>query len=227
MDRPIVATDQEDGVTLKRMEKAVEHVGAASSLDPHTIVAHLMALLPAYTLKTNPAVPARFKHPTYFNTVGGAWPIADHLPQVAECQAIVRFVRAVIRQVGCPGQAKAVVVWSDPDVGGGATVLEADFGATTLHDRKKTVGGKSWYPALIDRDPVGPGSRFPTGMNMYEACLKFEHGGVMKYYGGGAGIYDSKDEVIMAFHALVWMSYDVDAAGDTVYVVEEIVRRYR
>lgn len=232
IDTPINEGQKEDGVTYKRMSKAVEMVGAVGSTDPHTIVAALMKKFPFYTLERDPAVPEEYDHPQFFNKEAekaGAWPMADYIANAAECQAIVRFVRGVIKQVGCPGEAKPVVIWADPDVDGGKTVLEKDFPATTLHNKSKKVGSKTWYPALADTDPGSVGKLFKRnaiGMNAYEACLKFTHNGVTKYYGGGAGVYDSKDEVIHAFQALVWFSVEYDSAGNGLYRIEEIVQRY-
>ncbi|MCP5158334.1 MAG: hypothetical protein H6975_02780 [Gammaproteobacteria bacterium] len=232
LDTPIDEGKKEDGVTYKRMDKAVELVGAVGSTDPHTIVAALMKKFPYYTLEKDPAVPDKYDHPQFFKKETektGAWPMADYISSYGECQAIVRFVRGVIKQVGCPGEAKAVVVWTDPDVDSGKTVLEKDFPATTLHNKKKKVGAKTWYAALADSDPGVVGALLKpdaVGMNNFEACLKFTHNGVTKYYGGGAGVYDSKDEVIHAFHSLVWFSVEYDSAGNALYRIEEIVERY-
>jgi hypothetical protein len=230
MNKPVDHGEPEDGVTKKRAETAVSLVGEVASLDPHTIVGHLMEKFPFYTLEAHPDVPAEYKHPTFFNTTGGAWPMADNIDKSGECQAIVRFVRGLLMQVGCPGDAKTYLVWSDPTVSNGTKVLEAPYPKRTLHDRKKKVNGVTWYAALADRDPVAVGTTFTSddmGMNTFEACLRFSHGGVTKYYGGGAGVYDSHEEVIHAFHALVWFSYEFDDVGNTLFKIEEIVQRYR
>lgn len=231
LDTPKNEGKQEDGVTLKRMDKAVELVAGARSTDPHKIVAHLMAKFEFYTLERDPAVPAKYKHPTYFNHAGGAWPMADFIPQTGECQAIVRFVRGVIKQVGCPGEAVTVVVWSDPNVDGGRKALESEWGkGGGLSGVKKVVDGETWYAALADRNPIRNGQTFrpkQIGLNNFEACLRFEHNGVKKYYGGGAGVYDSPQEVLSAFYALVWVTFDVNAAGNDIITIREIVRRYR
>jgi hypothetical protein len=231
IDTPVNEGKPEDGVTFRRMSAAVQRVGDSGSIDPHEIVASLMGLLPYYTLQRSPSVPAEFKHPTYFNSVGGAWPIQDYLTYYAECQAIVRFVRGILKQVGCPGEAKPVVVWADPDVSGGATALEQELEkGGGLNGKRKKVGSKTWYAALADRDPVAVGRVFTPanmGMNNFEACLRFTHGGVTKYYGGGAGAFDSPQEVIKAFQALVWLSVEYDSSGNANYRIEEIVQRYR
>ena len=231
MDTPKNEGKQEDGVTLKRMDKAVELVSAANSTNPHRIVAHLMGMFEFYTLKRNPAVPKKYKHPTYFNTHGGAWPMADFIKQTGECQAIVRFVRGVIKQVGCPGKAETVIVWSDPNVSGGKKALENEWEKGGGLDKvKKKVGGQTWYAALADRNPIRVGQTFTSkqmGLNNFEACLRFEHNKVKKYYGGGAGVYDSPQQVITAFFALVWVTFDVNAAGNNIITIREIVQRYR
>lgn len=229
MDDPKDKRQIEDGVTRKRVAKAVTLVREAESLHPHTIVGYLMDLFPFYTLEREALVPNELKHPSFFNTKGGAWHMADYLDISGECQAIVRFVRGVLHQVGCPGEAETMVVWADPDIERGARVLQRPGTPITLHRHKKQVNGIWWRPGLADRDPVSVGSKFTTdemGINMYEACLRFTHGGETKYYGGGAGVYDSHDEVIGAFYALVW--YSLDYQGNTMYFhIREIVRRYR
>lgn len=232
IDTPIDEGKQEDGATYKRMAKAVGLVGATGSTDPHTIVAALMKKFPAYTLEVDPAVPAIYNHPTYFNTsFGGAWAMADYVAETGECQAIVRFVRGVIKQVGCPGDAKVMMVWSDPNVNNGNTVIEQEMGAG-LASVEKMVSGKKWYAALAD-SPVSVGKTYSmdekdadyVGMNNFEACLKFTHNGVSKYYGGGAGVYDTKEQVIHAFTALVWYSVKT-TGGVSRYKIEQIVKRY-
>jgi hypothetical protein len=229
MNKPVSEGQPEDGVTRNRARTAVKFVGETASLDPHTIVDKLMKKFPFYTLKRHPDVPAEHKHATYFNSTGGAWPMAEFVDKSGECQAIVRFVRGLLKQVGCPGEAKTYVVWSDPNVDAGNTVLEAEYPRKTLHDRRKTVEGVVWTAALADRDPVAVGTVFTPdtmGMNTFEACLRFRHDGTTKYYGGGAGVYDTYEKVIHAFHALVWFSWEYDDVGNTNYRIQEIVRRY-
>ncbi len=231
-----VAGSREEGITEKRMEAAVPLVAKARSNDPHEIVEYLMGRFNHYTLRRNTAVPAEFKHPTYFNNIGGAWPMADHIGKSGECQAIVRFVHAAIKQAGVPGKADLVVVWADPDVGNGATALEATSPpGGGLHDKKKWAGRQWWYACLVDTYPV-EGKVYDTkelnsyymGLNNFEACLRFEHGGVKKYYGGGAGAYDSAQEVLLAFYALAWVSFGHTApSGNSGAKIEKVVKRWR
>lgn len=222
---------REDGVTTKRMGRAVALVGAMRSLIPHTIVSKLMDSFPFYTLKRHPSIPVEYEHPTYFQKdhpdAGGAWPMADYMEKSGECQAIVRFVQGIIHQIGCPGTAEFVVVWADPDINKGRKALE---GLGGLAGRSKMGrNGKVWYASLAAGDPEAVGKVFTPDeleLNNFEACLKFTHGDVMKYYAGGAGTFDSKEEVINVFTALVWWSAEFDPSGNVKYRVEEIVHYY-
>lgn len=232
-----LTTTREAGITSKRMGAAVDLGSRAGSMDPHAIVGWLMSQVPGYTLQPNPAVPAAFSHPTYFNTVGGAWPLADWLQYLAECQAICRFVSAVIKQIGCPGAAEVIVVWADPDVDDGKTALEASWesGGGLANKPTRLIRGDPCNATLVDRH-VEEGVEFPidkesdanyVGCNNFEACLRFEHGGVKKYYGGGAGVYKSAQEVLTAFHALVWISVRANMQGQRFARVAQIVKRWR
>jgi hypothetical protein len=230
-----IDTTQEHGITEKRMAKAVELVAKARALDPHSIVGSLMRLFRFYTLRPSPDVPAEFDHPTFFGSSSGAWPMADYISKSGECQAIVRFVRAVIKQVGCPGTADLVVIWADPDFHGGAKAKEATVPpGGGLHGKSKMVGGERWYACLVDTYPeegkiydtevVGPDY---IGLNNFEACLRFEHGGLTKYYGGGAGVYDSAEQVLLAFFGLAWITFATHPSGHSGAKVEKVVKRWR
>jgi hypothetical protein len=224
----------EDGVTLKRMDRAVEWVRTIHTLEPHAIVRALMGKFPFYALHPSPKVPRRYHHPTYFNEAGGAWPMSDYVGESGECQAIVRLVRAVLRQLGVPGEARAVVVWGDPEVNGGKTALSADLedDPTAGLRRTKLVDGRRWTAALVD-SPVEVGKTYPAshtpqrggpspGLNRFEACLEFTHGGKTLDYGGGAGVFPGREEVLRGFWGLVWAS----AAPHHGFRVEEIVAQY-
>jgi len=236
-DTPVdrVGTD-EAGITDKRMSTAVRLVSNTGWDDPHGIVDGLMGLVPGYTLTKNPSVPAHWGHPEYFNSGGGAWALAEYLDKRAECQAICRFVMAVLKHVGCPGEGKVVVVWSDPDIDDGRTAQVADWPAGGLNGKTKIVNGVEWNAYLLDRHAVA-GQVFQTkdpdvpnymGCNNFEACLLFEHGGEKKYYGGGAGVYASPEQVVTAFHSLCWVSnfQDPDSRRPMVKI-EDVVRRWR
>ena len=225
----------EDGVTLRRMDRAVAWVAPLRTRRPHAIVRALIEKFPFYALHPSPKVPRRYHHPTYFNEEGGAWPMADYVGESGECQAIVRLVRAVLRQLGVPGEARAVLVWGDPDVDGGQTALSAymddDPGAGLRTIRE--VDGRQWIAALVDA-PVKVGKVYPPshtprrggvspGLNRFEACLEFTHDHETRDYGGGAGVFRNREEVLRGFWGLVWVS----AAPRHGFRVEEIVTEYR
>jgi len=235
----------EEGITEHRMraavvlaERQIQRLSATERNDPHTIVQALMALVRAYTLRRDPAVPIEFDHPRYYPDLrknedgtpwprrGGAWPIADYYANYAECQAICRFVRGVLMQIGCPGTAEVVVVYADENVGNGKTALEdsmvpedtrADrYAGNQLslglnRDQGRTVADHKEFQALA-ADVVTVGEIIDPGqiLNMFEACLKFTHGGVTRYYGGGmpGSALGSAQEVLKtAFSSLVRVSY--------------------
>jgi len=228
---PIEGGEREDGATSKRMAKAVEMIGAVGSLDPHTIVAAQMKKFKYYTLKRNSSVPEEFGHPQFFNAIFGAWPMADHMSATGECQAIVRFVRGLLRQVNCPGDAKTVVVWADPEVEDGKKALEREHGkgGGLRGSRKRQDDGTWWYGCLVDKDPIKEGQVFKSGeigLNNFEACLRFDHGGKVKYYGGGAGVFDKAEDVLNAFYALCWVSMDTGEDGNDIVTIRKIVRRF-
>ncbi len=226
---------REDGITLKRMEQAVKWVKEANTLDPHAIVNKLMKKYKYYVLYPSEKVPKKFNHPSYFNDIGGAWPMVDYRDEYGECQAIVRIVRAHLWQVGVPGDANIYVVWSEPKGDDDAETKEGDWekNSNAGLNVRKWVDSKTWAACLVDGEveegKVYPPSHSPMpgggsspGLNRYEACLRFAHNGVTKYYGGGAGVFNDKDEVILAFWALIWVSWESTGG----YKVEKIVKKY-
>ena len=276
IDMPISAPGREAGITQKRMEKAVELVSATGKATgpwvgrPLEIVLELMKKFPGYELRTDPGLPEKIFHPKYFDKngtapEGGAWPMADFIEaatrtpkfNAGECQAIVRFIRGVIKIVGCPGKAQTVVVFSDPNVGNGNTVVEQDleaplgrpYGYGLIGAPEKLINGRWSAPGLADTYPGDkPGTIFDQnrkgrapsiGVNNFEACLKFTDNSVVKYLPGGVNYnpvvngqtftgYDTMDPVIFSFFALVFVS-DVppQQPGEKLVRVEQIVKRYR
>ena len=233
IDVPRDSGEEAHGVTLKRMAKAVDLVGPMGTTNPHTIVQKLMTILKYYVLSADPKVPSKFSHPNYYNSDGGAWPMADFLSSYGECQAIVRFVRKIITQLGAPGIGVMVYVYADPAKPNDA--LEDPEGASSpalwhhigysLVDKpvtKADVGRR--YPPSHTKMPDGSVS---MGFNAYEACLKFTAmdgpegaSGDLKtyYYPGGTGgsRTESLDRVLKgSFNALVefaeaWYPNDKD-----------------
>jgi hypothetical protein len=236
LDKPKDEGGDGDGPTHRRMNAAVYLVERAGSNEPHKIVANLMSRFRGYILQPDPNVPAEYDHPQYFNGVGGAWPLFENMGALGECQAIVRFVKGVIHQVGCPGTAEAVVIHANTHSG---RAREDAFG----HEGMSSNGwfdykGKPVFATLADQI-VEEGREYPPshtrgdprfplgspGFNNYEACLKFTHGGETKYYAGGVGVFESKEEVIRVFTALVWASPSRNIRGG--YYIDKVVRRYR
>jgi hypothetical protein len=238
MGRPMVDQQErwrEDGVTRKRMDRAVAWVEPLNTVDPHAIVSALMARFPYYSLHPSTKVPRQFKHPSFFNEEGGAWVMTDYVGESGECQAIVRLVRGILRQLGVPGVTQVMVTWADPDVGGGATPIHADLeeDPNAGLNRAGKINGKRVLAALID-GPVEEGKTYPAshtpmsggkvspGLNRYEACLKFTAGGKTRYYCGGAGVVDSDEKILAMFWGLVWFT----PLPDNGYRIEKIVQKY-
>ena len=95
--------EHEDGaITHKRMAKAVEIIGniRPRTLDPHEIAEGIMRNWNQYSLEIPLHKPI--------------WTFADTVAAGGQCVDIVRFVRAIIQMVGCPGTPEAVVIWADP-----------------------------------------------------------------------------------------------------------------
>ncbi len=225
MDKPVNPGGLEDGITQFRMEKAVALVQATGTAKPpwsdvpHALVLALMQTIPGYRIIPDPAVNSArpgVNHPNFMNNFGGAWNIADFISNSAECQAIVRFVRAIIKQIGCGGLAQVMLVYVDPTVNNGNDVLEDDFEHPTQFDngdKNKPLLGLWHTPfqkvngRLSEALLLGHGSSLKIGTvfdrnkkgrlpgispNFYEACLKFtfpESGPNVstKYYPGGVG----------------------------------------
>lgn len=239
-------SEPDDGVTVYRMKKSISFILATKTEEPHGIVAKLMGSFPTYTLEKNDAVPVELGHPQYTNPKIGAWALADYSKQTAECQAICRFVRGVLDQVGCPGTVEPVVVWADPVE---KKVKEAPYGESKsglrfvtktvsenveeeervkiteelggwdklmgkepnvrIEIRKKTVTKTVTWNAFLTTDEATVGEDVTdSGLNLYEACLKFTHEGDVKYYGGGAGVFATKTKVVQAFHSLIWVHFE-------------------
>jgi hypothetical protein len=229
--------EQEDGVTLKRMEKAVDWGGEVDSLDPHKLVDVLMGTFRSYTLQASKDVPPHYKHPSYRNLLGGAWPLAEYR-KPAECQAIVRLVMGVIRQLGLPGVATAVVVYTDPDAPEQPKVELLAKGAG-LRKFYKVVDGSYWFVALTDgRVKEGEDYPFPdcpdrkgrplVGFNTYEACLKFTDEGLTRFYAGGVEKPKKNADAVLkeCFYDLVWFRTVINPVFGRSYRVEKVLASY-
>ncbi|WP_394829017.1 hypothetical protein [Pendulispora albinea] len=231
IDTPMDAGNRETGITHRRMAASIELVQSTGAHGTHEIVQGLMRKLPAYTLDRDPAVPDEYRHPTYFNAKAGAWPLAQFLDKKAECQAIVRFVRAVMLQVGSHGTFEAVIVYSKPFEGKGDKAFEGPLPLSGggLTDETKMVDGEEWHAMLIDR-PVQVGKTYTNaqaGANNYEACLKVTadlHGqSKTLYYGGGTtAAFETADDVLrQCFWGLCWVHFGIIG-----FTVKAIVKKY-
>ena len=260
-------TEPDDGFTVRRMKRSIDFIRKTGETDPHKIVEKLMGAFDSYTLTPNSAVPAELGHPQYTNAEIGAWALADYAQHTAECQAICRFVRGILEQVGCPGTVEPTVVWEDPVAN---AVKEAVYGASGSGLRfvtKKVSKEVEVIEMVKVTEPLGPIDRImgktpivkmvPTprrvtktetwnaflttgaarvgenangsGLNLYEACLKFTHSGKVRYYGGGAGSFASKEAVVRAFHSLIWICREEnpsDREGPLIPICREIVKSY-
>jgi hypothetical protein len=248
----------EDGITEKRMQAAVSLTeerwrGAINEIDketgkpydrndPHTLVRFLMTWVDGYTLATADfnKVPQKYDHPRYLlDTTPGhvhrisAWPVYQFHKFLAECQAIVRFVRGVLMQIGCPGLVEFVVVYARSDQAAGAIALEdsvippdpdpSKYRPKTGTNRRLVRGllrdfdhSQEGLQSLTDKVVFPPGDKYPTGqvilagdiLNTYEACLKFTYpvkDGKTRYYGGGVKRpAESAQMMLWCFKQLVW-----------------------
>jgi hypothetical protein len=106
------------------------------------------------------------------------WLIADKEP--AECIGFALFDNAVIQMLG----------W-----GGGAIrygYVKLDKSSKESSQRGETEGRTNDNARLL----YSAGD--PIYLNHWEACLRYVHGGVAKYYAGASGIYDSVQEYMEA-----------------------------
>ncbi len=198
-DTPYVAAE----VTEKRMRTAVEIAGSVADriggLDPHRMVREIMRYWGAYNL-----------HVQYDN----AWELADNIEKGAQCIDIVRFVQGVLRQVGLPGTATAVLIFALP-----ASPLvpeEKLFPHGGLHTVPNHPAHPDWFAGLIDANGCS---------NAFEAALRFDHGGVRRYYPGGVSMnrtYLTPQDVLYIFQCFAWLT----AVGPGELNIESIMATY-
>ena len=183
MDAPRLADEE---VTHKRMKRAVEMAAEIGTLKPHDLVRGIMRNWGAYNLNV---------------ALGNVWMLADDLGRAAQCLDIVRFVEGVIKILGVPGTATAMVIYAMPDAP--TKALEAEWGSGyegLMSVPHKLFDGRRAFLRLIDR------SGCP---NQFEAALKFEHDGTLRYYPGGVSMdkeYKDITQVLHIFQCLAWRS---------------------
>jgi hypothetical protein len=209
---------EEDGVTLKRMEAAVKWASEAGSIDEFEIVNHLFNQFDRYVLgiehlsedeqeqlRSDPLLLAEltgYEWPRYFNDEVGAWPLAEFKSWGGECQAICRFIRGVMRQIGSRDKLEFVTYtadFSDPE--------------TPLNRGEPTGPKKNREYALADSEverfktywePL-PGETAEVGWNNFEAYLEYmsAKGGPVRLFGGGVGLLEKKRNPLDVFYAIV------------------------
>lgn len=272
----VIAPPLEAGITDKRMNAAITLtedmwrtsipiIEANRNVDldkkePHDLAWAMNCAVQGYTLQADASVPAQFRQPTYLNQdagpwQGGAWPLTAYREQRAECQAIVRLLRAMILQIGMPGQADYVVVYAHENVNRGTTALVDSVVPTDPDPAKYRFDPKRQAMMLqagLSRDFLRVGmvngqpteqvlslaaERVAVGMtlnpgdvfNTFEACLRYTQGGKTYYYGGGivGERFDSPEAVLrFSFWGLVWHSH-VQVNGVNQRRVDEIVATYK
>ncbi|MEC4018801.1 DUF4157 domain-containing protein [Streptomyces sp. H27-D2] len=174
-------------VTDKRMRAAVSMVGSVArqigSLDPHPLVSGIMSNWGVYNLDV---------------VLPNAWELADNISRGAQCIDIVRFVQALLQTVGAPGVTAAVVVWAKPD--SPLVPEESMFPHGGLHTVGAHPAHPTWFPGLMDANGCP---------NAFEAALRFDHGGLRRYYPGGvdmARVYSTPLDVLRVFQCFAWLS---------------------
>lgn len=231
----------EDGVTIRRTRTAVALVEKTGGDDPHEIVARLMRKLGKYVVQpivdknpTHYAPAVKLGGPRFFEEkYGGAWAIAENPDLYGECQALVRFVIGVLRQLGVPGKAATVLVYADEEDNSTAKTEHFEYGKAGGLGKSKYIreislpDGTSYVQQLM----LLPQMDFPileitkdVVPNAYEACLLFSYDGETRYYPGGVDgkHFRSSQEVLeAAFKSLVWV-----AGFDEGFMVFEVVAHY-
>jgi hypothetical protein len=209
--------NRENGATFKRMDTAVEWAEPANSIDEIKVVEYIFTQFDRYVLGLHTLSKAEQDYllnnrseldklkkagwPTYFKTGIGAWPMHDHQAWGAECQAICRFCRAIMRQLGARSTLEFrtyTADFADPE-----TVLHraTPSGPTSgrayaLADAKVEIGRTYW-------DPL-PGEEAEVGWNNFEAYLKVtpDGGGKVRLFGGGVGLLESDRNPLHVFYGL-------------------------
>ena len=130
------------------------------------------------------------------------WLATEFPPHVVTGHALSRVPRPSIGRIGHTWAAQ-----------------RADEALTAALVDGPVVEGKI-YPPSHTRLPDG---RPSPGLNRYEACLEFSHGGTTRYYCGDVGVLSSRHDILKVFWGLVWVEFLPDES----YRVEKIVQRYR
>jgi hypothetical protein len=123
------------------------------------------------------------------------WKFADEIEKGGQCIDIVRFVRAIIEMVGCPGTVQAIVVWAQPDAPN--TPIESTWPMGGMSTVGRHPAHPDWFAALLDGD---------WHANNFEAALKFSDGSTTAYYPGGVkAVFTNRLQVLQVFKCLAWI----------------------
>lgn len=224
-ERPQDGAPRDAGITWKRVVEATRQIRQHQGKDLHGIAQAMVAIVPAYT--TAPLAHLRaVDHPRYHGPAG-AWALLGHIPELGECQAIVRLALALMRQAGCAGDYARVNCWADK-VGAGLTFHEADG-----EDGGLPEGTPTTFRFLAAHELVVGGKHIvmDAGVNRYEACLRVRHDGRTRYYGGGmpGSAFDSPRAVVEgAFWGLVEGVWATKERGSRApFTVTRILHRWR
>jgi hypothetical protein len=212
-DRPLNEKKPEDGPTHARMLRATRIVSTAGKAHPVQLIDDLFGAFSGYVLgfrylseslqkhveKTEHLKPymlnvdwPRFLHngaPAKRAAQGGAWPLGTLEDYGGECQAIVRYIRGILVQLGHAGEIEPMYV--NADARAPQTAIVRDYGTRCAGPRD--ASGYSY--SLVDQ-PVEVGKKYDVkgdevGWNNFEAFLRYTYQRDGKtyqaWYGGGIG----------------------------------------
>jgi hypothetical protein len=231
-DTPRDEGEMEDGVTVKRMEKAIEWVGGAGTLEPHDIVDHLFGKYRGYILgfrfltqsqqdylKKNPEKKAELEKAGFAaymkSDQGGSWPLTEDNDWGGECQAMVRSIRGVLMQAGVPGKAETKYV--NANANDPYTPLIKDGGTQCKGPNPRGIYALA--DRLVEKDEEYDDTS-GIGWNNYEAYLRYEHDGRVGWLGGGIGRLPETQNPLNVFYGLAELERVYDAGEVKLKVVE-------
>jgi hypothetical protein len=194
MNAPFVPEE----VTYKRMSTAVSLVGAIPTTDPHPLVTGIMSRWGNYNLDVQ---------------LSNEWTLADNLDVGAQCIDIVRFVRALLQTVGCPGTTDAMIIWAQP---GSPRTPEENLYPHPGGYYVRNPAQPTWGLGLIDANGCP---------NNFEAALRFDYSGLRRYYPGGVPmnrLYLTPTDVLFIFQCLAW----IQSAGGKDWDIQQILTTY-
>ncbi len=194
-------------ITYRRLAYAIQAVGALDTIDPHKITEKLLKGMGEFELG---------------NLFANAWRFAEKRASV-DCRTIVQYITNVIKIIGCPGKAEVVLVFprlKNKTWPGRKRVVDGtpvywlstepgplDFEAVA--EAPPDMGNFAGLdrPALVHPDGEGKAILFDFGggQNAFEGCLRFTRAGLTRYYAGGVGAFENKEQVLgQSFQSFSW-----------------------